>query len=467
MKHFLKVFLITVLSLSIVGGVGTKLYLDHDDKKKKEERAEIVSLDEKQGPKQRVNILLLGVDAPEKDRKGDIPRSDTMMLLSLDPQTNTSFILSIPRDTRVILPGRSNYTKINHAHRFGGPELSIQAVKELLGVPINHYVVVDYKALFEIVDAIGGVDMTVEQPGGIHYDDNAIDPPLHIHFDQGVHHLNGQKAMEFLRWRKGKRKGEGYAGGDLGRIEAQQKFISAVIEKVLSPETITKVPKIMDTMYQYVETDMSKKEILELGVGAVKLKPTDIIKDVLPGQSAYLGRAWYYIMDSPVYKEQISYMMSGNYSDWASNKFHERSTLDIVALSGSEGGGKRNKHTKNTKKQDVTEIPVDMNIYDDEAHLDEQEQQEVVAPVPSEPNNSLPSDFSGEKANDATKNNSDGSQTIDITEPSKETPVSNETPSSSSGQSSNSSTTTPVTPVPSTNEGSGSSSGEGGDLFSE
>lgn len=63
----------------------------------------------------------------------------------------------------------------------------------------------------------------------------------------------------------------------------------------------------MDTMYQYVETDMSKKEILELGVGAVKLKPTDIIKDVLPGQSAYLGRAWYYIMDSPVYKEQISY----------------------------------------------------------------------------------------------------------------------------------------------------------------
>lgn len=91
--------MITVLSLSIVGGVGTKLYLDHDDKKKKEEERRLFLWDEKQGPKQRVNILLLGVDAPEKDRKGDIPRSDTMMLLSLDPQTNTSFILSIPRDT--------------------------------------------------------------------------------------------------------------------------------------------------------------------------------------------------------------------------------------------------------------------------------------------------------------------------------------------------------------------------------
>jgi len=139
MKHFFKVFFITLISLGIIGGVGTKLYLGYDQKNP---GADVPSLSEKQGATDRVNVLLLGVDAPESDRKGDIPRSDTMMLLSLDPKTDTAFILSIPRDTRVVLPGRSNATKINHAHRFGGPDLSIQAAKELLDIPMMSEVLI-------------------------------------------------------------------------------------------------------------------------------------------------------------------------------------------------------------------------------------------------------------------------------------------------------------------------------------
>ncbi|MDO4792868.1 MAG: LCP family protein [Filifactor alocis] len=369
MRHFLKVFLITVLSVGIIGTIGTKVYLEHDDKKKKEEiTPEVVEvLDKKEGITERTNILVLGVDAPERDREGDIPRSDTMMLVSLDPNKNSAFILSIPRDTRVVLPGRRKATKINHAHRFGGPELSIQAVKELLGIPIHHYAVVDYKALYQIVDKVGGVEITIDHPGGMHYTDNAIDPPLRIDLDQGTHILDGKKAEQYLRYRKG------YTAGDLGRVEAQQKFISALIDKVLSPESITKLPQLFETVYKNVETDLSKKDIFQLSVSATKLKPEYIIKDVLAGESMYIGSISYFLMDEPIYKDQIEYMMAGEYSDWEHEKFHKRSTLDIVAIQREHGGeGKKSKTKKATKT-----IPEEQNIVHEDALLEEQEQQEV------------------------------------------------------------------------------------------
>lgn len=368
MKHFLKVFLITVLSVGIIGTIGTKVYLEHDDKKKKEEvTPEVVEvLDKKEGITERTNILVLGVDAPERNREGDIPRSDTMMLVSLDPNKNSSFILSIPRDTRVVLPGRRKATKINHAHRFGGPELSIQAVKELLGIPIHHYAVVDYKALYQIVDKVGGVEITIDHPGGLHYTDNAIKPPLRINLEQGTHLLDGKKAEQYLRYRKG------YTAGDLGRVEAQQKFISALIDKVLSPESIAKVPQLLETVYENVETDLSKKDILQLGVSAAKLKPEYIIKDVLAGESLYIGNISYFLMDEPIYNDQIKYMLAGEYSDWEHEKFHKRSTLDIVAIQRQhEGEGKKSKGKKVTKT-----IPEEQNIVHEDTLLEEQEQQE-------------------------------------------------------------------------------------------
>lgn len=373
MKHFFKVFFITLISLGIIGGVGTKLYLGYDQKNP---GADVPSLSEKQGATDRVNVLLLGVDAPESDRKGDIPRSDTMMLLSLDPKTDTAFILSIPRDTRVVLPGRSNATKINHAHRFGGPDLSIQAVKELLDIPIHHYVVVDYKALFEIVNDVGGIDINIEHKGGMHYDDNAIKPALHIHFDQGMNHLDGQKAMEFLRYRKG------YASGDLGRIEAQQKFISALLDKLLSPSSIAKLPKITEHAFQYIDTDMSKAEILQLAVSAMKLDSKNIIKDVLPGNGMYISGISYFIVDQPIYKDQIAYMLAGNYGDWVNNKFHERSTLDIADIRKSEN----QKKGKKSKPVEVKEIPQNANIYDEENQLEQAEKEEDIYSKPDKDN---------------------------------------------------------------------------------
>lgn len=371
MRHFLKVFLITVLSVGIIGTIGTKVYLEHDDKKKKEEiTPEVVEvLDKKEGITERTNILVLGVDAPERDREGDIPRSDTMMLVSLDPNKNSAFILSIPRDTRVVLPGRKKATKINHAHRFGGPELSIQAVKDLLGIPIHHYAVVDYKALYQIVDKVGGVEITIDHPGGMHYTDNAIKPPLRIDLDQGTQILDGKKAEQYLRYRKG------YTSGDLGRVEAQQKFISALIDKVLSPESITKIPQLLETVYENVETDLSKKDILQLGVSASKLKPEYIIKDVLAGESLYIGSISYFLMDEPVYNDQIEYMLAGEYSDWEHEKFHKRSTLDIVAIQRqSEGEEKKSKGKKTTKTTSQ-----EQNVVHEDTLLEAQEQQEVPA----------------------------------------------------------------------------------------
>lgn len=370
MKHFLKVFFITILSIGIVATLGLKIYLEHDNKKKKEEVTQVIEvLDKKKdGLKERTNVLLLGVDAPERDREGDIPRSDTMMLLSLDPKKNTAFILSIPRDTRVVLPGRRNATKINHAHRFGGAELSIQAARDLLGVPIHHYAVVDYKALYEIVDEVGGVEITVDHPGGMHYEDHAIKPPLLIHLDEGTHLMDGNKAEQYLRYRKG------YTEGDLGRVEAQQKFLSVLIDKVLSPQSITKIPKILDTVYDNVQTDLSKKDILELGVSVMKLKPEYIIKDVLVGESMYIGSVSYFVLDEPVYQDQIQYMMAGDYADWDREKFHKRSTLNIVDVQKKYGGQKG----KKTKHEVKTVVHEKQNNFEEEAILEEQEKTEEV-----------------------------------------------------------------------------------------
>lgn len=236
--------------------------------------------------KDDITFLLMGVDSNDVfDSSGS--RTDTMILCKVDKSTGKISMLSIPRDTRVRIRGRKNEEKINHAHAYGGPELAVKAVKDLLGIELEYYVKVDYQIVKEFVNLIGGVEVDV--PMNMKYSDPTANPPLYINLKKGLQVLDGDKALQFLRFRKG------YADQDLGRINAQQQFIKAAIKKTLSVENIGKVPKMIKSYYDNVETNIPLDLILKFAVNAKDFNTDQIQMATLPGEPQYISGVSYYV----------------------------------------------------------------------------------------------------------------------------------------------------------------------------
>ena len=175
---------------------------------------------------QPVNILLLGMDIgdPNQVDNQSIKRTDTIMVVNYNPSTDQIKVVSVPRDTLITNNGKN--LKINAAYAVGGyPKIKTE-VENLLGININYMVKIDYNAFVELIDALGGVTMEIDQ--NMIYDDEGQN--LHINFKAGeTVKMDGQKAQEFFRWRKNN-DGSGLANGDLDRIKNQQKFISKVVD---------------------------------------------------------------------------------------------------------------------------------------------------------------------------------------------------------------------------------------------
>ena len=235
-----------------------------------------------------ITFLVLGVDAKDLDNSQGT-RSDTMMLCRVDRSTGDISILSIPRDTKMQLPGRVNEEKINHAHAHGGPEYSVMAVGELLGIDLEYYVKVDYNIVREYVDILDGVEVDV--PMDMQYKDLAADPPLYIDLRQGYQTLDGDQALQFLRFRKG------YIDQDLGRIRAQQQFMKAAIEKTLRPANVINIPKMMKSYYNNVDTNIPLDLITRFAMNAGRFDSERLEMTTLPGQDRYIGNVSYFIAD--------------------------------------------------------------------------------------------------------------------------------------------------------------------------
>lgn len=350
MKKFLKIFLILFIVFSMA--FGAVMYFIFKDDVKDAQNAEgdpvtneFESLDVS-GYKERTNVLLLGVDTLENTGDGKGTRTDTIMVLSVDPSTKTGFILSIPRDTRVLIPDRNIYDKVNHAHSYGGTELAISTIKNFLNIPIHHYVKVDYRALFKTVDDLGGIEVDV--PIDMKYTDSAATPPLNIDLKAGVQTLNGEQAMGFLRFRKG------YANQDLGRIEAQQLFMDALIKKAMSPASITKIPKYIETMSEYVETDMSVKDMLILAKQGLSVDVKMIEKKTIPGYPDMINGVSYYSVDENEKQIMLDYLMSGAYPV---------PEPEVVETEGTNSSGETTS-VANTKEEIVVEVNInDYNIH--------------------------------------------------------------------------------------------------------
>lgn len=219
-----------------------------------------------------VNILLLGMDIgdPNQEDNKDIKRTDTIMVVNYNPETDKITTVSVPRDT--LIQNNGNSVKINSAFAIGGYSRIKTEVEGLLNVNINYIVKVDYDAFVDIIDAIGGVKMKIER--NMIYDDEGQN--LHINFKAGeTVKLDGQKAQEFFRWRKNN-DGSGFANGDLDRIQNQQKFIAKVIDKCTNPLIVFRIPKIMSAIGNNVETNMSPFSIIKYGLKFMGVSNNDI-----------------------------------------------------------------------------------------------------------------------------------------------------------------------------------------------
>ncbi|HDK7168169.1 MAG: LCP family protein [Clostridium botulinum] len=282
-----------------------------------------------------VNILVMGVDIgdPNSKEASDPKRTDTMLVVNYNPKTKNINMVSVPRDTRVTMNGKK--IKINSAHAINGVNGSIAAVENLLGIEINNYAKIDYEGFRKVIDAIGGVEMDITR--NMNYDDPSQN--LHIHFQKGTTvHLDGKKAEEFFRWRKNNN-GTGFADGDLGRIENQHKFISKVVEKVKSPSIIPKIPNILSTIPDYVETDMSPEEIIKYGYAVTKGDKSSINMITLQGEAKYIGNVSYFIYDREKNRDIVYTLKAGGTSQKDNNTEIDKSEIKIKVLNGTKVNG--------------------------------------------------------------------------------------------------------------------------------
>lgn len=229
---------------------------------------------------QKINILVLGVD----ERTDDKGRSDTMFVVTIDTNTKETSLLSVPRDTRVKIPG-FGWDKINHAYAEGGVKLSRQAAEDFLGIPIDYAAVINFAGFYKIVDAVGGVTINVEKR--MYYEDPYDN--LVIDFKPGVQKMDGKTAIKYVRYR-----GE---DGDLGRIERQQKFIKAMLQEVATPAVLTRIPAIIKEAGAVVKTDMSQGEMLNLAKLLNDAYKTGLKTDTVPGRPGYIEQVSYWLPD--------------------------------------------------------------------------------------------------------------------------------------------------------------------------
>jgi LCP family protein required for cell wall assembly len=229
----------------------------------------------------RVNILLMGID--RRPGESFVSRTDTMMLISMDPASKRASILSIPRDLYVIIPGRGR-DRINTAFVYGasgdnpagGAALARQTVEYNLGVYINHYILVDFSAVVGGIDALGGIDVNV--PFNIsdptYPDMNYGYDPLYI--AAGTQHFDGLTALKYARTR--------HVDNDFGRAQRQQQVILATREKALSlgiGTLVAKAPLLYQQLERGIRTDLSLDQIMRLATTASDIPAEDIRRDVL------------------------------------------------------------------------------------------------------------------------------------------------------------------------------------------
>ncbi|MEB7746984.1 LCP family protein [Staphylococcus equorum] len=198
-----------------------------------------------------ISIVLFGIDDDEvRKQENGGQRSDSIVLLSINPEDKKTEMISVPRDTHAEIVGKDTEEKINHAYAYGGPDMAVKSVEKLMNVPIDHYASINMDGVSTLIDEINGVDVV---------SNNDFKVRDYV-FEKGKkHHMNGDEALAFMRSRK-----EAGAGGDEGRQARQQLVIEAVAKKSLKPSSIPKINTIFDAVEDNIMTDLSLTELNDI-----------------------------------------------------------------------------------------------------------------------------------------------------------------------------------------------------------
>ncbi|MCZ1263473.1 LCP family protein [Paenibacillus marchantiae] len=288
MKKWMKVT-IWIVSLFVVVVFGYAIYLYQSVKSTADQIYEPrnpvrpVSVTDSRGglpvdinSKEPFNALILGVD----ERPNDRGRSDTMIVLSVNPGKKQVLMFNIPRDTRTDIVGHNTVDKINHAYAFGGVDMSVNTVEQFLGVPIHYYMKVDMEGFAKIIDLVGGVD--VNNPFAFDYEGQS--------YDQGNIHLDGVAALGFSRMRYDDPK------GDLGRNDRQREVLKQMLKNTMQFSSVLHIQNMLDELGTHVRTDVTFDEMKELLLDYRNdLENVDTVE--IKGKGEKINGIYYYIVD--------------------------------------------------------------------------------------------------------------------------------------------------------------------------
>ncbi|MEA4811416.1 MAG: LCP family protein [Anaerolineaceae bacterium] len=238
--------------------------------------------------KTRINILIMGLDI--RDQETDAPRTDSMILFTMDPLNNTAGMISIPRDLWVKIPN-ADYGKINTAYRIGeqrqlpggGPENARKAVENLLGVPIQYYTQIDFKAFVKFIDDIDGVRLDIKEP----IDLDILYTQDVVHVEPGIVTLPGELALAYVRNRS-------TAMADFDRANRQQEVILAVRDRIVTfkmfPMLVSRAPQLYADLSQGIHTNMDLPLLLSFAQKVLQIPRENYVNKVIDNEYVMLGK---------------------------------------------------------------------------------------------------------------------------------------------------------------------------------
>jgi LCP family protein required for cell wall assembly len=275
---------IAAVLLTVIGGTGVYVYnmytslnktlhsvhepIERDFSRKRPKSVEV----KRQEP---ISILLLGVDGRGED-KG---RSDSLLLVTVNPNKSSTKVLSIPRDSYTQIAGKNIKDKINHAYAYGGVQMAMDTAEQFLDVPIDYYIQVNMEGFQDIVDAVGGV--TVDNPFAFSFEGS--------HFSKGLLHLNGKDALSYARMRKED------PNGDFGRQRRQRQVIQAVIQRGATFSSLTHYDDILQAIQKNIKTNLTAEEMYNIYQNYQRASE-NFEQLQMQGEGKLVNKGWYYFV---------------------------------------------------------------------------------------------------------------------------------------------------------------------------
>jgi polyisoprenyl-teichoic acid--peptidoglycan teichoic acid transferase len=287
-KKKILIFFLTILFLLVGSGTGYGIYLYSKignvmDQSYEEIDPSTQSKAAANFSKGNFSILFMGVDDSEERDFSDNARTDALMLATVDLDDQSIKLVSIPRDSYVYIPERDRNDKITHAHAYGGVSATVETVEELLDIPVDYYVKMNFQAFVEVIDTLGGVEVDVPFAFS---EQNSADRANAIRIKEGIQTLDGEEALAFARTRK--------LDNDIERGKRQQQLVEAVVKEAASISSVTKYSSLMENIGDNMKTSLTMDELNYFITYVAKGNAISIESLAFEGEDSTIDGIYYY-----------------------------------------------------------------------------------------------------------------------------------------------------------------------------